>query len=249
MVLSVKVDVYEGPLDLLLQLIKKAKVDIYDIPISEITDQYIEYLNKMEELDLDIASEFLLMASTLLEIKSKMLLPKRKMENDEEAMDKDPRSELVEKLIEYKKYKEFANELKEIEDKNGAFFKPPEVIDDIESSEVLFKNINLENLMYAFKRVIDSYEKKFNKRSTIPKDIDYDEYKIEDKMQEIKNRLLIEKRVDFKLFFENSRSKLEIIVIFLGMLELIKLREINVVQYDNFGDIIIEGQEESWTAS
>lgn len=249
MTLSVKVDVFEGPLDLLLQLIKKAKVDIYDIPIAEITNQYMEYLKAMEELDLEIASEFLLMAATLIEIKSKMLLPKRREENEEIAADEDPRKELVDKLVEYKKYKEFALQLKEYENFGQTFFKQPEVIDDIESTETLFKNITLGNIMKAFKRVIEDYDEKMNKKAAIPEDIDQDEYKIEDKMDEIQNKILINKKMKFQSFFEYAHSKIEIIVTFLAMLELMKLRLIRVIQYENYSDIIIEGRDEIWRTS
>lgn len=250
MSLSVKVDVFEGPLDLLLDLIKKSQVDIYDIPIAQITEQYIEYLKAMEELDLEVASEFLLMAATLIEIKSKMLLPKKKSNTEETALDEeDPRKELVEKLIEYKKYKEFAFELKKFENVGQMFFKQPEIIDDIEDKETLFKNISLENIMKAFKRVVDDYDKKMNKTSTIPKDIDHDEFKIEDKMDEIQNRILLHKKIKFQSFFEDVKNKVEIIVVFLAMLELIKLRIIRAIQYESYGDIIIEGQDELWTSS
>lgn len=249
MSINIKIDAFEGPLDLLLHLIKKAEVDIYDIPISEIAEQYIGYLKEMEELDLDIASEFLVMAATLLEIKSQMLLPKKKNMEDESSDEIDPRQELVEKLVEYKKYKEFAETLKGIEGTNYIFFKEPEEIDDIVNDEVLFKNITLDNLMHSFKRIVGIYENKFNKRGIIPKNIDYDEYKIEDKMDEIQRALLKNKKLQFNQFFLHVKDKLEIVVIFLAMLELIKLRAIKVVQYNNFGDITIEGQEEKWKIS
>lgn len=249
MSINIKIDAFEGPLDLLLHLIKKAEVDIYDIPIAEIAEQYIGFLKEMKELDLDIASEFIVMAATLLEIKSQMLLPKKKNIEDESSADIDPRQELVEKLVEYKKYKEFAERLKGIEGNNFIFFKEPEEIDDIENDEVLFKNITLDNLMHSFKRIVRTYENKFNKRGIIPKDIDYDEYKIEDKMDDIQRALLKYKKLQFDQFFLHVKDKLEIVVIFLAMLELIKLKAIKVIQYNNFGDIIIEGQEEKWKIS
>lgn len=249
MSINVKIDAFEGPLDLLLHLIKKSEIDIYDIPIAEITNQYIDYLKKMEELDLNIASEFLVMAATLLEIKSQMLLPKKKDFEDEPSDDIDPRQELVEKLVEYKKYKEFAEKLKSIESNNCIFFKAPEIIDDIDNDEVLFKNITLENLMHSFKKITNTYEKKFNKRGIIPKDIDYDEYKIEDKMDEIQRALIKYKKIKFNDFFKKAKDKIEIIVIFLAMLELMKLKTIRVVQYNNFGDITLEGQEKQWKIS
>lgn len=249
MSINIKIDAFEGPLDLLLHLIKKAEVDIYDIPIAEIAEQYIGFLKEMEELDLNIASEFLVMAATLLEIKSQMLLPKKKIIDEETSVDIDPRLELVEKLIEYKKYKEFAETLKSIEGNNHIFFKEPEEIDDIVNDEVLFKNITLDNLMLSFKKILCTYENKFNKRGVIPKDIDYDEYKIEDKMDEIQRSVSKSKKLQFEQFFINAKDKLEIVVIFLAMLELIKLKAIKVVQYSNFGDITIEGQEEQWKIS
>jgi len=249
MTLNIKIDAFEGPLDLLLHLIKKSEVDIYDIPIAQITDQYIEYLKAMEELDLNIASEFLVMAATLLEIKSNMLLPKKKNEEDETSADEDPRKELVEKLIEYKRYKEFSTTLRDFEDENEIFFKSPDIIDDIENPEIFFKNITLENLMVAFKRVVDSYDKRYNKGNKITEDIRYDEYRIEDKMDDIREALSKENKVKFENFFKRAESKMEVVVIFLAMLELIKLKYISVVQYENFGDIIIEGQEGPWTIS
>jgi segregation and condensation protein A len=203
----------------------------------------------MEELELNIASEFLVMAATLLEIKSQMLLPKKKTVDDEISADIDPRQELVEKLIEYKKYKEFAEKLKYIETDNFVYFKPPEIIVDTENVEIMFKNITLENLMHSFKKIVNTYENKFNKRSAIPRDIDFDEYRIEDKMSDIQRLLQKNIRVSFSCFFEGAENKLEIIVIFLAMLELIKLKHISVIQYNNFGDIVIEGQDDLWKTS
>jgi segregation and condensation protein A len=237
---NIKIDVFEGPLDLLLQLIKGSELDIYNIPIAEITEQYIIYLKSMEELDLEIASEFLVMAATLLEIKSKMLLPKKQALIGEDIIEIDPRQELIERLVEYKKYKEFAERLMGIENTNVIYFKNPEVIDDIEDNEFLFNNISIENLMVAFKKVVDVHERKHNTRGEIPKDINYDEYKIEDKMDEILYELSENKSAKFDIFFEISRDIMEVIVIFLAMLELIKQRKINVYQQNNFGDILIE---------
>lgn len=239
---NIKVDAFEGPLDLLLQLIKASEIDIYNIPIAEITEQYIFYLRSMEELDLEITSEFLVMAATLLEIKSKMLLPKKQALVGDDIVEIDPRQELIERLIEYKKYKEFADRLKGIEDTNVVFFKNPEVIDDIEDSEYFFNNISIENLMVAFKKVVDIHDRKRNTRGEIPKDINYDEYKIEDKMDEIMLQLDNDSNIRFESFFESSRDVMEIIVIFLAMLELIKIRKIYVRQFNNFGEIIIERQ-------
>ncbi|KMT21370.1 segregation/condensation protein A [Clostridium cylindrosporum] len=240
MSINIKIDAFEGPLDLLLHLIKKSEVDIYDIPIARITDQYIAYLKEMEELDLDIASEFLVMAATLVEIKSKMLLPKKKKEDDFD--EEDPRLELVEKLIEYKKYKEFAGNLKEIEENTLIYFKGPEIIDDIENKDVFFKNITVENLMIAFRKIMDNYENRHRSEKRVYENISSDEFKIEDKMEFIKYTLENNEKVYFDTFFQFAKNKLEIIVIFMAMLELIKLREIRVYQNNNFDNITIERQ-------
>lgn len=240
MSINIKIDAFEGPLDLLLHLIRKAEVDIYDIPIAKITDQYISYLKEMEELDLDIASEFLVMAATLVEIKSKMLLPKKKKE--EELEEEDPRLELIEKLIEYKKYKEFAESLKDIDESTAIYFKAPEIIDDIENKEVFFKNITVENLMIAFKKIMDNYDNRHKSEERVYENISSDEYKIEDKMEFILSLLKKNSKVYFNEFFLHSKSKMEIIVTFIAMLELIKLREIIVYQINNFDNITIERQ-------
>lgn len=240
MSLNIKIDAFEGPLDLLLHLIRKAEVDIYDIPIAKITDQYIEYLKQMEELDLDIASEFIVMAATLVEIKSKMLLPKKKRE--EEVEEEDPRLELVEKLVEYKKYKEFAETLKDIEESTPLYFKSPEIIDDIDDKEIFFKNITMENLMTAFKKIIDNYENRHKSEEKIYKNISSDKYTIEEKMEIILNILETKEKLYFHEFFSSAKSKLEIIVTFIAMLELIKLRQIRVYQNNNFDNITIERQ-------
>lgn len=248
MPLNIKLDVFEGPLDLLLHLIRKSEVDIYNIPIAEITDQYISYLKAMEELDLDIASEFLVMAATLIEIKSKMLLPKKK--DEESAADEDPRVELVEKLVEYKKYKEFAALLKGIGENNELYFKAPEIIDDLEENkEVFFRNITLDSLMHAFSDIVRQHNNRYNKRSVIPENIDFDEYRIEDKMDDITRMLKVRKTAPLEDFFKKAESKMELIVIFLAVLELIKERYIRVLQYESFGDIVLEGQEIIWKTS
>lgn len=245
MAFDIKLETFEGPLDLLLHLIKSAKVDIYDIPIAEITDQYIKYIDDMNDINLDNASEFLIMAATLLEIKSRMLLPKQKQENDEE--EEDPRKELVYKLVEYKKYKEFAKQLKSIEEDNIIYFKQPEPVSGVNKGEADFKNVTVEGLMFAFKNVLNSYKNKFNKNSRIPENINYDEYKIEDKIKYITDIVEDKKSVKFSYFFESCQNKMELIVTFLAMLELIKLKYIAAYQKNNFDDILIEKQENDAT--
>lgn len=242
MALNIKLPIFEGPLDLLLHLIKKSKIDIYNIPICEITTQYISYLKQMKELDLDIASEFILMAATLIEIKSKLLLPNRPSEDTTE--EKDPRKQLVEKLIEYKKYKELSGMLKEIEDNNELYFKSAEIIDDtVQSKNTVLDNITLDALMNSFKNIMNEYKDRFNKRGIIPENINYDQYRIEDKINYISERLKETDRISFNEFFKSASCRIELIVIFLAMLEMIKLRTIYVVQQNNFDNILIERHE------
>lgn len=237
--INIRVNMFEGPLDLLLHLIKKSEIDIYDIPISEITAQYIEYLNAMEEMNLDVASEFLVMASTLLEIKSKMLLPKRK---DETLDEEDPRLELVEKLIEYEKYKNFANRLKEIDENTLIFSKEPEIIDDIEDEETFFQNITLDNIMTIFKKIIDRYEAKHKSEKRVYQNITEDEYKVEDKIDFIIESLKVKRKMNLNDLLIKVKSKIEIIVTFIAVLELIKCGDILVYQVSNFNNITIERQ-------
>lgn len=240
MAINIKIDEFEGPLDLLLHLIKKAEVDIYNIPIAKIADQYIEYLKTMEEMDLEVASEFVVMAATLVEIKSKMLLPKKK--KDDETDEEDPRQELVEKLIEYKKYKEFAEHLKEIDETTGIYFKSPEVIDDIDDDEVFFKNITIENLMICFKKIMDDFNNRQESEDRVYQNISIDEFKIEDKMEYILTALDKNHTIYFEDFFKLAKHKIEIIVTFIAMLELIKEKQIKVYQLNNFSNIKIERQ-------
>ncbi len=159
MTINIKLQNFEGPFDLLFHLIEKNEVDIYDIPIADITNQYLEYIYEMESLDLEVASEFIVMAATLLQIKSKMLLPKQKRDLDELAADdEDPRAELVEKLIEYKKYKEVSNVLQKREDVySKLFYKDAEIIDDIEEKEI-FLNITLDDIVAAFTDIRQAYK-------------------------------------------------------------------------------------------
>ncbi|MBW4828788.1 MAG: segregation/condensation protein A [Clostridiaceae bacterium] len=242
---KVVLNTFEGPLDLLLHLIEKAKVDIYDIPISEITDQYMEYLNKAEEIDMEITSEFLVMASTLLEIKSKMLLPSVK-EDDEgiqmEMEEVDPRMELVKRLVEYKKYKKAAEKLKAYEQRqNKIFYKPKEeisqyIIEDVEEDTIL-DDIELGQLADILNNIL-----KKRKIKTEPIDINEiqrDEITLEECMEDLKFRLKLERKINFSQLFDEDTTNSEIIITFLSILELAKLRYIRIKQKNNFSDIVL----------
>lgn len=247
MELEVKLQAFEGPLDLLLHLIEKNKVDIYDIPIVEITEQYLDYVSKMPKDDLDLASEFFVMAATLIDIKSRMLLPKEIDENGEEI---DPRAELVEKLIEYKMYKYAAVELRDMQVYAGkSMYKQPTVPEEVSKYEPpvnldsLLADVDLNKLNDIFQMVlkrqvdkIDPVRSKFGK-------IEMEEVSLPDKITYVSTTVKKRKKCKFKQLLEEAHSKVEVIVSFLAILELIKVGEIEVRQDETFGEIYIDSTE------
>ncbi|OLS40185.1 segregation/condensation protein A [Bacillus sp. MRMR6] len=245
---SVKIDAFEGPLDLLLHLINRLEIDIYDIPVAQITEQYLIYIKTMTDLKLDVASEFLVMAATLLAIKSKMLLPKHEEEmnelDPELTFEEDPRDELVERLIEYRKYKEAAHDLKSMEEERGLMFtKPPSDLSNFAKENLPEKselNITLYDMLAAFQKLL---RRKKLQRPLATK-IARQEISIETRMTEIMDelRLLRGKRNFYDLF--PYPAKEHIVGTFLAVLELIKRKEIDVEQDENFGDIFVHAIEE-----
>ncbi|NLK44667.1 MAG: segregation/condensation protein A [Tissierellia bacterium] len=237
---KIRIDVFEGPMDLLLHLIDKAEIDIYDIPISLITEQFIEYLHKMEELSLEITSDFLVMAATLLEIKSKMLLPHREKieDNQMELEDVDPRAELVRRLVEYKKYKHITEKLREMEDiQSKVYYKPKEDVLDTFNDDIELSDLNLEDLLKALNNIIIRRNKEA--RVLDVREIQREEYTLEKCVSIIKERLNREKTIYFSNLLDENCTKNEIITYFLSILELINLKHINVVQEEDFSDLII----------
>lgn len=245
--LAFKINEFEGPLDLLLHLIEKNKFNIFDIPVVEITEQYLEYVNAMNEADLDVMSEFLVMAATLISIKAKMLLPK---EEEEEEEEEDPRAELVRRLLEYKMYKYASYELKDMElDGQKAYFKgasiPKEVLEyketvapaDVIGDTTLAKLNEIFN--QVMRRTVDRVDPIRSKFGTIEKE----EVRIEDKMEEIKTNIKGLKGINFRTLLEVQASKINIIVTFLAILELMKVGDIVIKQEGLFGDIIIDSLE------
>lgn len=232
---KVKLEIFEGPLDLLLYLVKKAEVDVYHIPIVEITDQYLKYIDLMKMLDLDIAGEFLWMASNLIYIKSKMLLPPEDRQEEEEE-DLDPRSDLIRQLIEYKKFKEVANALGELEEKRQLYF-PREATPDNEALEAPLNlgNVNLFDLLNAFSEVLQ----KLQVREDLKK-IFQEEVSVEKKIEFIEKMMMETSSFAFKDLFVNLSSRMEIVATFLAVLELIRLKKIRVFQNENFSNIQIE---------
>lgn len=243
MPLNIKIENFEGPFDLLLHLIKKNQMDIYDIRIYDITTQYITYLNQMKEMDLEITSEFIVIAATLLEIKSKMLLPRN--DKEDEMEEEDPRKELVSKLLEYKKFKLVANFLKEKEDSVGIMFsKKPEIIEDkrIDNNDIL-KDITILELFNIYNNLINVHRAKMNTDNIIDKEIPLDKFKIEDKMIELSSKLDKGEKIVFSEIIYECESKMEMVVTFLALLELIKLRVVSAVQEGAFKEIYVEGVE------
>ena len=242
--IPVKLEVFEGPLDLLLHLIDKNKIDIYDIPIVEITNQYMEYIRNMQREDLNIMSEFLVMAATLLDIKCRMLLPK---EVNEEGEGEDPRQELVEQLLQYKMYKYIAYELKDREmDSDMVLYKSPSIPEEIEKYvepvdlDKLLGDLTLQKLNSIFKDVmkrqtdkIDPVRSKFGK-------IEKEEVTLSDKFTYIHSYMRDHKTFSFRQLLEKQHSKMHIVVTFLAILEMMKLGEIRVEQEETCGDIMIE---------
>ncbi len=234
MALEVKLEVFEGPLDLLLHLIDKNKVDIYDIPISLITQQYLEYLDTMRKADMDIMSEFLVMATTLLDIKCKMLLPKEVNEEGEEV---DPRSELVQQLLEYKIYKYMSYELKDMQqDAAHSLFKPatmPEELKNVKPPvdyEVLLNGTTLAALSRIFHETMKRQEDKIDPiRSKFGK-IEKEEISLEDRTEEIRKYAESKTSFSFRELLTDSKDKLAIIVTFLSVLELIRHGNLNAEQ-------------------
>jgi segregation and condensation protein A len=234
MAYRVKLQNFEGPLDLLLFLIKKNEVDIYDIPIAEITSQYLEYVEIIKLLDLESAGEFILLAATLIRIKAKMLLPRPQTDEDEEIID--PRMELVNRLLEYKRFKELAFKLSDLEDEQSKVFPRlyyPEFEEQLDGGIELDEDVTLFSLISAFKQVLDRMPREtFHQVQDIP-------ISLEEQIDYILSRLTVSKQITFFDLISHIRDRLIIVVTFIAMLELIKRGELIVRQSDAFGEIWI----------
>lgn len=247
--IPVRLEVFEGPLDLLLYLIDKNKVDIYDIPIVTITDQYMEYIHSMEKSDMNIMSEFLVMAATLIDIKCRMLLPK---EVNEEGEEEDPRDELVQKLLEYKLVRFMSVELKDRQLESGFnLFRakniPKEVKDysqPIDYDE-LVGDINLAKLNDIFRELLKRQEDKIDPVRSTFGNIQKEEVDISLKTTFIEAYTREHRRFSFRELLEKQGSKSELIVTFLVVLEMIKIGKVTIEQEDTFSDIMITNNEEN----
>jgi segregation and condensation protein A len=243
MALEVRLQVFEGPLDLLLHLIDKNKVDIYDIPIVTITQQYMDYIRQMQHDDMDVTSEFLVMAATLIDIKCRMLLPK---EVNEEGEEEDPRAELVEKLLEYKMYKYMSYELRDRQvNADLYFYRKKDIPEEIEEYEApidyasLIGENNLSMLNGIFQELLRRQEDRVDPvRSKFGK-IEKEEVDMDLKTEYIRDYIRGHKRFSFRQLLEKQHNKSEIVVTFLVILEEMKLGEIEIEQQETFGDIVI----------
>lgn len=242
MAIAVKLNVFEGPLDLLLHLIEKNKIDIYDIPIATITDQYLEAIEGLEVEDMDELSEFLVMASTLLELKTRMLLP---VEDEEKT--ENPADELAKRLIEYKLIKEIAKNLEQMKEEASKYYYksesiPKEVQDYQEPIrlEQLLEGLDLQKMHQIFERLIAQEKDRQDPIRSNFKRIERDSIKLSDKIEQILEKCKRRRRFYFGSLIGDFTNRLEIIVTFLAVLELMKSGEITVSQEEILGDICIE---------
>ncbi len=244
MKLSIRLETFEGPLDLLLHLIDKNKVSITDIPIAIITDQYIAYIEAMEQNKMETMSEFIEMAATLIQIKTKMLLPKKKDENDEEI---DPRQELMEQLLEYKKYKLMAEHLKDKQiEAQQVFFKVPTIPQEVSSfvpkadPHALLEGLDFSMMYKIFNEVIKRNKNKIDPIRSKFGTIKRETFTVHDKMEEILQKKKLMPKLSFRQLLTQQITKSEVIATFLAVLELMKVSKIKVVQVNVFHDIDIE---------
>lgn len=233
---TVEINNFEGPLDLLLHLIKQSEMNICDINIDEITNQYLAYINKMEKMNLNVASEYLVMAAELMEIKSSTLLPKPSIETEDDY-DEDPRDELINRLLEYERYKNITTSLKEFEQERGNVFskEPYNLSEIIDSEEKIDETFNIEDLLKAFNDMLIRQE--LNK--PLGKKITSKEYSVSERSKQILDVLKDKKRIDFIELFE-TKEKDYIVVTFLSILDLTRNGEITIIQDKNFDNILLQ---------
>ena len=243
MELSFKIQQFEGPLDLLLHLIEKNKVDILDIPIAQITDQYFAYIEEMRRADMDVMSEFLVMAATLLDIKSRMLLPPEK---DEEGEEIDPRSELVQKLLEYKIFKQMSYELRNREDGAGKkLFRHESIPAPVRSYrepvdlDVLLADVTLMRLHAVFRDVMKRQEDRIDPQHSNFGRIEKEEIDSRSVMLDVEKKIMSGKKCTFRSLLTRKKGRVYTVVTFLTILELLRMGRIGVEQEDSFGEIYI----------
>ena len=231
---KITINDFEGPMDLLLHLIKKSDIDIFEISIEEIAKQYLEFIKQMEEMNLNVASEYLILAAELIEIKSAILLPKKEIENLEEE---DPREQLINRLIEYKQYKEVVKDFKSLEEERKLFYtKASENLNDYKKEEETMDlgEIDLNKLIEAFSKFLVRKQEEKPLSTKISKR----EYSVKERSDEIKKLLITKKNIDFEDLFEIYKKDY-VVVTFLAILDLAKRQELEIKQEDNFNKIYL----------
>ncbi|MCC6816357.1 MAG: segregation/condensation protein A [Saprospiraceae bacterium] len=241
---TIKIDQFEGPFDLLLFFIERDELDINDIPIAKITEDFLSYIREIEALNLDLASEFILVAATLIRIKAKMLIPRKEL--DENNQEIDPRKELVQKLLEYKAIKEVISELSEMEDDQsfrltrGNLQKEFELLSQKALIDAEWETLNLFNLMKVFQKVTERFEKP---KEVIHRIFDY-KYEISDQQDRISNILKIKKKVNFIDLFESCENRIHAIVTFLALLDMINAEKVRLTQGAEINSFTLEEIED-----
>ncbi len=247
---TIKIEQFEGPFDLLLFFIERDELDIHDIPIAKITDDFLEYVRHIESLNLDLASEFILVAATLIRIKAKMLIPRKEL--DENNQEIDPRKELVHKLLEYKAVKEVINELSEMEDDQsfrltrGNLQKEFELLSQKALVDAEWETLNLFNLMKVFQKITEKLDRP---KEVIHQIFDY-KYEIADQQNIILSKFKSSgQKVEFSTIFEDCENRIHAIVTFLAMLDLINLQKLKLIQGSEINSFYLEELEEEKTES
>jgi segregation and condensation protein A len=226
--LKVVLGEFSGPLDLLLYLIRQEQVSIYDIPVARITDEYLRYLRLMQELDIAVAGDFLVMAATLIEIKSKMLLPPDPLAQTEEEAD-DPRTELINQLLEHQKFKEAAQMLWSRATVEQAIFRRAELETDKNNPEVA---VGVFDLLKVFQEILARHKEE------VLLEIERDEMTMTDMLERLRNMVMSSGELNLRVFFERANSRRELVLAFLSVLELVRTTEISLVQRETFGEIL-----------
>jgi segregation and condensation protein A len=231
---NVQFEVFEGPLDLLLYLIKKEEVDIYEVNLTQIATRFVEYIETMRMLDLDIAGEFLVMAATLMYIKSRELLPKdQQVQTEGEDEGEDPRWELIRQLVEYKKFKDAAAKLQEMEIRQESIYpRMPSKLEFDRDNAVPKAGASIFDLINAVNQILKRFAGKEDLR-----EIFEDKWSVSEKLEDIRRRIGTQERLRFSELFADATSRTEVVVTFLAMLELIRLRVLVALQSEEFGDI------------
>ena len=235
--IEIKIDEFEGPLDLLLHLIKESKMDIFNLKIEIITDQYLDYIHKMEEMNLDIASSYLVMAAELIEMKSRLLLPKK--QEEEQIEEEDPQERLVNRLIEYQKYKDLTSDFKTLEEeRHKVFTKSPENMKEYLPEVEVISNtdVTLDDLLQAFQKFLERQKDKEPLSTKVTKK----EMSVEDRRISIRHMLKTKKKFNFLELFD-VLTREYVVVTFLAILEMARQNELIIVQENNFGEIMCEG--------